>query len=105
MGYQLWFLNLNHHPEMKRSMLSIKNIFISTLNDSEEVNANFLSDINNYNTSDANSNNSLETLKLIIDKQGNRHSKPIQRKRKQKRVNQKTKNSPLIQQIYETVFR
>lgn len=62
---------------------NMKNIFISTLNDCEEVNANFLSDINNYNTSDANNNNSLETLKLIIDKQGNKHSKPIQRKRQQ----------------------
>ncbi|MBR2708498.1 MAG: Abi family protein [Bacilli bacterium] len=62
---------------------NMKNIFISTLNDSEDVNANFLSDINNYNTADANNNNSLETLKLIIDKQGNKHSKPIQRKRQQ----------------------
>ena len=62
---------------------NMKNIFVSTLNDSDEINANFLSDINNYNTADANSNNSLETLKLIIDKQGNKHSKPIQRKRKQ----------------------
>lgn len=62
---------------------NMKNIFVSTLNDNDEVNANFLSDINNYNTADANSNNSLETLKLIIDKQGNKHSKPIQRKRKQ----------------------
>ena len=62
---------------------NMKNIFVSTLNDSEKINANFLSDINNYNTSDASSNKSLETLKLIIDKQGNKHSKPIQRKRKQ----------------------
>lgn len=62
---------------------NMKNLFISTLNDSEDINANFLSDINNYNTSDASSNNSLETLKLIIDKQGNKHSKPIQRKRQQ----------------------
>ena len=62
---------------------NMKNIFVSTLNDSEKINANFLSDINNYNTSDASSNRSLETLKLIIDKQGNKHSKPIQRKRKQ----------------------
>lgn len=62
---------------------NMKNLFISTLNDCEEINANFLSDINNYNTVDANNNNSLETLKLIIDKQGNRHSKPIQRKRQQ----------------------
>ena len=62
---------------------NMKNIFVSTLNDTEKINANFLSDINNYNTSDASSNSSLETLKLIIDKQGNKHSKPIQRKRKQ----------------------
>lgn len=62
---------------------NMKNLFVSTLNDSEKTNANFLSDINNYNISDANSNKSLETLKLIIDKQGNKHSKPIQRKRRQ----------------------
>lgn len=62
---------------------NMKNIFTSTLNDEENINANFLSDINNYNTSDASNNNSLETLKLIIDKQGNKHSKPILRKRQQ----------------------
>ena len=62
---------------------NMKNLFVSTLNDTEKINANFLSDINNYNTSDASSKKSLETLKLIIDKQGNKHSKPIQRKRKQ----------------------
>ena len=61
---------------------SIKNIFIKYLNNDPEVKANFLSDINNYDTSNEN-NGSLDTLKLILEKQKNKYSKPIQRKRKQ----------------------
>ena len=61
---------------------SIKNIFIKHLNNNSDIKANFLSDINNYDTSNGN-NGSLDTLKLILEKQKNRHSKPIQRKRKQ----------------------
>lgn len=61
---------------------SVKNIFISYLNNCTDAKANFLSDGNNYNTSHGN-NESLDTLKLILDKQKNIHSKPIQRKREQ----------------------
>ena len=61
---------------------SIKNVFIKHLNNTPDVKANFLSDINNYDTSRGN-NDALDTLKLIIEKQKNKHSKPIQRKRKQ----------------------
>lgn len=60
----------------------IKNIFIKHLNNTPDVKANFLSDINNYDTSKGN-NSSLDTLKLIFEKQKNKYSKPIQRKRKQ----------------------
>lgn len=61
---------------------SIKNVFIKHLNNTPDVKANFLSDINNYDTSRGN-NDALDTLKLIFEKQKNKHSKPIQRKRKQ----------------------
>ncbi len=61
---------------------SIKNVFIKRLNNTPEVKANFLSDINNYDTSKGN-NDALDTLKLIFEKQKNKYSKPIQRKRKQ----------------------
>ena len=61
---------------------SIKNVFIKRLNNTPDVKANFLSDINNYDTSKGN-NDALDTLKLIFEKQKNKHSKPIQRKRNQ----------------------
>lgn len=61
---------------------SIKNAFIKRLNNIPDVKANFLSDINNYDTSRGN-NDALDTLKLIFEKQKNKHSKPIQRKRNQ----------------------
>ena len=61
---------------------SIKNVFIRFLNNTPDTKANFLSDINNYDTSKGN-NDALDTLKLIFEKQKNKHSKPIQRKRKQ----------------------
>ena len=60
----------------------IKNVFIRYLNNNPDVKANFLSDINNYDTSKGN-NNALDTLKLILEKQKNKYSKPIQRKRQQ----------------------
>ena len=61
---------------------SIKNVFIRHLNNTPDIKANYLSDINNYDTSRGN-NDSLDTLKIILEKQKNKHSKPIQRKRKQ----------------------
>ena len=61
---------------------NIKNIFIKYLNNCPDIKPNFLSDINNYDTSKGN-NNALDTLKLMFEKQKNNHSKPIQRKRAQ----------------------
>ena len=60
---------------------NVKNIFIRELNNIK-ANANYLSDLNNYNIANMN-NTALDTLKLIIDRQGNTHSKPIKRKREQ----------------------
>lgn len=47
---------------------SIKNVFIKHLNNTPDVKANFLSDINNYDTSKGN-NDAFDTLKLIFEKQ------------------------------------
>lgn len=60
---------------------SIKNIFISYLND---INAkpNYLINMDNYNTTSLKSK-SFDTMKLIIDKYDNQKSKPIKRKRDQ----------------------
>lgn len=60
---------------------SIKNIFISYLND---INAdpNYLVNMDNYNT-DSLKSKSFNTMKLIIDKYDNQKSKPIKRKRDQ----------------------
>lgn len=60
---------------------SIKNIFISYLND---INAkpNYLINMDNYNTNSLKSK-SFDTMKLIIDKYDNLKSKPIKRKRDQ----------------------
>ncbi len=60
---------------------SVKNIFISYLND---INAepNYLVNMDNYNTNSLKSK-SFDTMKLIIDKYDNQKSKPIKRKRDQ----------------------
>ena len=60
---------------------SVKNIFISYLND---INAepNYLVNMDNYNTISLKSK-SFDTMKLIIDKYDNQKSKPIKRKRDQ----------------------
>lgn len=60
---------------------SVKNIFISYLND---INAkpNYLINMDNYNTTSLKSK-SFDTMKLIIDKYDNQKSKPIKRKRDQ----------------------
>ncbi len=47
---------------------SIKNVFIKHINNTPDVKTNFLSDINNYDTSKGN-NDALDTLKLIFEKQ------------------------------------
>ena len=60
---------------------SIKNIFISYLND-KGAKPNYLINMDNYNTNSLKSK-SFDTMKLIIDKYDNQKSKPIKRKRDQ----------------------
>ena len=60
---------------------SIKNIFISYLND-KNAEPNYLVNMDNYNTTPLKSK-SFDTIKLIIDKYDNQKSKPIKRKRDQ----------------------
>lgn len=60
---------------------SVKNIFISYLND-KKVDVNYLVNMNNYNTLPLKSK-SFDTIKLIISKYDNQKSKPIKRKRDQ----------------------
>lgn len=65
---------------------NIKRIFISTLNNLNEeginVEANFLANIDNYNTSASNTF-AIQSLRKVIDLYGDEHSKPILRKRNQ----------------------
>lgn len=60
---------------------SVKNIFISYLNDNG-AKPNYLINMDNYNTNSLKSK-SFDTMKLIIDKYDNQKSKPIKRKRDQ----------------------
>lgn len=60
---------------------SIKNIFISYLNDNNSP-ADYLVNMDNYNTSSIR-NKAFDTMKLIIGKYDNLKSKPIKRKRDQ----------------------
>ncbi len=60
---------------------SVKNIFISYLNDTN-AEPNYLVNMDNYNTNSLKSK-SFDTMKLIIDKYDNQKSKPIKRKRDQ----------------------
>ena len=61
---------------------SLKNILVSYLND---INAKdtFLTDINQYETGVSNFSNAIKSIKLILDKQTNKHSNPIKRKKDQ----------------------
>lgn len=61
---------------------SVKNIFISYLND-KKAEANYLINMDNYNTESLKSK-SFDTMKLIIGKYDNQKSKPVARKRDQK---------------------
>lgn len=61
---------------------NVKNVFVKHLNNAKDTKANFLSDINKYDTSRGN-NDALNALKLIFEKQKNKRSKPILRKRQQ----------------------
>ena len=58
---------------------NIKNIFTSSLND-KKANYTYLSDISNYKLT----NSSVDTLRIILAMQKNKHSKPISRKINQK---------------------
>lgn len=60
---------------------SMKNIFISYLNDNN-ARADYLVNMDNYNTSSIR-NKAFDTMKLIIGKYDNTKSKPIKRKREQ----------------------
>lgn len=60
---------------------SMKNIFISYLND-KKAKADYLVNMNNYNTSSIR-NKAFDTMKLVIGKYDNLKSKPIKRKRDQ----------------------
>lgn len=61
---------------------SLKNVFVVYLN-SIEASADFLTDINQYETGQNNINNAIESIKKVFDKQTNKHSNPIKRKNKQ----------------------
>ncbi|MCI8461279.1 MAG: Abi family protein, partial [Bacilli bacterium] len=61
---------------------SLKNVFVVYLN-SIEANADFLTDINQYETGQNNISNAIESIKKVFDKQTNKYSNPIKRKNKQ----------------------
>ena len=58
---------------------SLKNVFVTYLN-SIEAKYNFLTDINQYETSQGNINQAISSIKKILDKQTNKYSNPIKRK-------------------------
>lgn len=61
---------------------SLKNVLVIYLN-SIEAKDNFLTDINQYDTTPKNIANSINSIKKIFDKQTNKHSNPIKRKNDQ----------------------
>lgn len=61
---------------------SLKNVLVTYLN-SIEAKDNFLTDINQYNTTQKNITNSINSIKKIFDKQTNKYSNPIKRKNEQ----------------------
>lgn len=62
---------------------NIKRIFINTLNDSQNIEDNFLTDIRNYNTTSTNNSKTIETLKMVLNLHKKIEYKPISRKIKQ----------------------
>lgn len=58
---------------------NLKNIFVSYLNNIG-AKGNFLTDINQYETSNGKRNNAINSIKKVFDKHTNKYSKPIQRK-------------------------
>lgn len=61
---------------------SLKNVLVTYLN-SIEAKDNFLTDINQYDTTPKNITNSINSIKKIFDKQTNQYSNPIKRKNDQ----------------------
>lgn len=61
---------------------SLKNVLVTYLNNIEAKD-NFLTDINQYDTTPKNITNSINSIKKIFDKQTNKHSNPIKRKNDQ----------------------
>ncbi len=59
---------------------NLKRVFIATLNDTDKMKDNFLTDIDSYNTSFKAHNDSIKTLKSVLDLHNSNHSKPIERK-------------------------
>lgn len=64
---------------------NIKRIFIKTLNEDENACANYLTDINNYNTSfkGKKKDNAINSIKKVLELHTSKKSKPIMRKREQ----------------------
>ncbi|MCI8498746.1 MAG: Abi family protein [Bacilli bacterium] len=62
---------------------SLKNIFVSYLNNSR-ASDNFLMDISNYISDSKKINESIDSIKLVLEKQKNKYSKPITRKKSQR---------------------
>ena len=62
---------------------SLKNIFVSYLNNTK-VSDSFLMDISNYRSESKSINESIDSIKLVLEKQKNKYSKPISRKKFQK---------------------
>lgn len=58
---------------------NLKNVLITYLNDIEAKD-NFLTDIDQYETSQGNISDAINSIKKILDKQTNKHSNPIKRK-------------------------
>ena len=61
---------------------SLKTIFVSYLNDIKSKDSFFM-DINNYKNDSKNINASIDSIKLILEKQKNKYSKPLSRKKDQ----------------------
>lgn len=91
---------------------NIKRIFISTLNDEEHMDSDYLANISNYNVKATGFTKPLESLSKIIKLQGNTNSKPIKRKRNQEiivpywiLINEMTLNQTIttIKNLNETI--
>ena len=64
----------------------IKKVFIAVLNESKDVDANYLADISNYNLSGSNKNSSILSLGMVIKMHSNKNSRPIRHKMDQELI-------------------